>query len=292
MHDGLMYGKHFASMYGGSMYGKPAIVFAVWGYVISHFRPSRKDGQCYVELHPGLLAGTFSTTPDEVLGALEILEAPDPASQSKAHEGRRLILLSSFRGVGPLHYLVVNGAKYRAIRDEEDRREYLKEAKRISRAKDAETSSTMSTTVNHGQPPSTQAEAEAEAEAEADPEEEALASLVPAPTKKPRPQKPLAERAGTLGDFARLWAARYGGVSPSWSRGECVAINSNADSRGSEPLREAFGRFTQSDDPFVIKARHSPSLFLAQLDRWLVPEASPARVATPEEVWGKPIGGR
>lgn len=167
--DRLMYGKHFASMYGGSMYGKPAMVFAVWGYIISHFRPSRKDGQCYVNLNPALLAGIFSTTPEQILDALAVLEAPDKASQSKLHDGRRIVLLSDERLVGPLEYLVVNGAKYRAIRDEEDRREYLKEAKRLSRARnkaDSSTLSTMSTTVNHGPPPSTQAEAESEARSE------------------------------------------------------------------------------------------------------------------------------
>ena len=30
-----MYGKHFASMYEGSLYGSGAVVFAVWGYVIA-----------------------------------------------------------------------------------------------------------------------------------------------------------------------------------------------------------------------------------------------------------------
>ncbi len=157
---GLMYGKHFASMYTGSMYGKPASVFAVWGYVISHFRPSRKDGQCYVELNPLLLAGTFSTTPEAIMDALAVLESPDRASRSGSEDGRRLVLLSDERLLGPLHYRVVNGPKYREIRDEDDRREYLKEAQRLSRQRRKDTSSTMSTTVNHGQPQSSQAESE------------------------------------------------------------------------------------------------------------------------------------
>lgn len=158
----FMYGKHFASMYTGSMYGKPAMVFAVWGYVISHFRESRKDGQAYVELHPSLLAGVFNSTPQAILDALDILESPDEASRSDIEEGRRLILLSAQRCIGPLHYRVVNGARYKAIRDEDDRREYLKEAQRLSRQRRDPTLSTMSTTVNHGQPPSTHAEGESE----------------------------------------------------------------------------------------------------------------------------------
>lgn len=145
-------------MYTGSMFGKPAIVFAVWGYVIANMRPSRKDGQCYVELNAAVLAATFSTTIDEVNQALECLEAPDPGSRSKEAEGRRIVCLDDERQ-GPCQYQVVNGSHYRAIRDEEERRIYLREAKRQSRAK---AKSTKSTNVNHGQPPSTQVEVEVE----------------------------------------------------------------------------------------------------------------------------------
>ena len=159
-----MYGKHFASMYSGSLFGKPATVFAVWGYVIAHMRPSRKDQQCYVELNPALLAATFDTTPEEIDAAIQTLEAPDPASRTKEAEGRRLVLLEEERTPGPMQFMVVNGSKYRALRDEEERRIYLREAKRASRA--SQRKSTKSLTVNHGQPQASQAEVEAEVEEE------------------------------------------------------------------------------------------------------------------------------
>jgi hypothetical protein len=150
-----LFGKHFASMYSGSMFGKPALVFAVWGYAISNMRPSRRDGESYVELNPTLLASTFATTTDAVIEAIGVLESPDPASRTKRDDGRRLVLISGERSVGPMQYLVVNGSKYRALRDEEERRVYLRERKRESRQR-----STKSETVNRRQPPYSQVEEE------------------------------------------------------------------------------------------------------------------------------------
>ena len=152
-----MYGKHFASMYTGSMFGKKAVVFAVWGYVISNLRPNRRDGQCYVELNPALLASTFSDTEASILEAIEVLCAPDPASRTQVEDGRRLIRLDDRPIAGPSQYRVVNGPKYRAIRDEEERREYLREAKRRSRASSSQQRLQC-------QPPSTQVEVEEEVE--------------------------------------------------------------------------------------------------------------------------------
>lgn len=58
----------------------------------------------------------------------ELME-PDPDSNSKEEEGRRVILSDAERG-----YFVVNYAKYRDTRDEEQRREYMKEYMRKRRA--------------------------------------------------------------------------------------------------------------------------------------------------------------
>jgi hypothetical protein len=155
-----MFGKHFASMYSGSLFGKSASVFAVWGYIISTMRPSRKDGQCYVELNPTLLAATFAATTEDMLAAINDLCSPDPRSRSKSDEGRRIVPLDPEMHVGPMQFRVVNGSKYRALRDEEERRTYLREAKRKERA------STTSETVNHGQPRSSQEEVDVEVEEE------------------------------------------------------------------------------------------------------------------------------
>lgn len=157
-----MFGKAFAQMYTGSMFGKPAAVFAVWTYIIAHMRPLRKNGECHCEVNPALLAATFSAKPEDIEAALLDLESPDPASRSKRDEGRRIVLLDDERRSGPRQYRVVNGAVYRAIRDDEQRREQNRNAKRAERQR--KRVSNVSN-VSHGQPMSAQAEVEVEEEA-------------------------------------------------------------------------------------------------------------------------------
>ena len=123
-----MYGKHFASMYSGSMVGAGAVVFAVMGYVIANGKPDRAVGM-QVELNPKLLAFILGESEKEVEKAIDFLCKPDPNSRTKDEDGRRLIQLGQFC------YRVVNGAQYRAIRDEERRRETDRESKRRQRAK-------------------------------------------------------------------------------------------------------------------------------------------------------------
>ena len=65
--------------------------------------------------------------------AIEFLCRPDERSTTKGDEGRRLVKLGEFE------YRVVNGAKYRAIRDEEERRRQSREAQRRLRARGANT---------------------------------------------------------------------------------------------------------------------------------------------------------
>lgn len=123
-----MYGKHFSSMYEGSMIGAGAVVFAVMGYVIANGQPDRAVGT-QVELNPKLLAFIFGEPEKDVESAIDYLCSPDPKSRTDTNDGRRLVRLGQFA------YQVVNGAKYRAIRDEERRRETDRESKRRQRAK-------------------------------------------------------------------------------------------------------------------------------------------------------------
>lgn len=117
-----MYGKHFESMYEGSMYGAGIAVFAVWGYVISHARSGR------IELNPRKLADTLGGEIGEVIGAIEFLMRPDPQSRHKAHEGRRLLKEGEFQ------YFLPSWEDYQKLRDAADLREYNRLAKRRERA--------------------------------------------------------------------------------------------------------------------------------------------------------------
>lgn len=123
-----MYGKHFASMYEGSMIGKGACFFAVWGYVISHMVPDKTVGT-QVELNPKLIGFVLGEPEEVVSNAITEMCDPDPQSRTPDQEGRKLVK------VGEYAYQVVNGAKYRLIRDEETRREQNREAKRRQRAR-------------------------------------------------------------------------------------------------------------------------------------------------------------
>lgn len=123
-----MYGKHFSSMYTGSMVGSGALTFAVMGYVIANMKPD-KDVGAQVELNPKIMATIFGEQEQEVRDTIGVLCAPDAESRSKEEEGRRLVK------VGQFDYRVVNGAKYTAIRDEESRREYNRTKKQEERKK-------------------------------------------------------------------------------------------------------------------------------------------------------------
>lgn len=122
-----MYGKHFASMYSGSMVGSGAVVFAVMGYVIANYQLDAVVG-AQVRLNAVLLSAILGEPVDSVQRAIDFLCSPDPASTSKGEDGRRLVKIGEF------DYRVVNGAKYTAIRNIEEARENARARKAKSRA--------------------------------------------------------------------------------------------------------------------------------------------------------------
>jgi hypothetical protein len=67
---------------------------------------------------------------EHVQRAIHELESPDPKSRSDTEEGRRLMRLDDHRDWG---WQIVNYEVYRNIRDEEARRAYFRERKRIER---------------------------------------------------------------------------------------------------------------------------------------------------------------
>lgn len=123
-----MYGKAFSSMYSGSMVGRGALFFAVWGYVLANMVPDRECGM-WVELNPkviGFVLGEGEVDVEKVLG--EMCEV-DPQSRTKDEGGRKLVKLGEYA------YRVVNGKKYQMMRSEEDRREQNRVAQAKFRAK-------------------------------------------------------------------------------------------------------------------------------------------------------------
>ena len=106
-----MFGKHFASMYTGSMYGSGADVFAVWGYVIAHVRHGE------IELNPQFLAPILGMPVESVISVLEFLQSPDANSRGKEYNGSRLVKQGQFM------YLVPQAEYYRSIKSPEEKRE-------------------------------------------------------------------------------------------------------------------------------------------------------------------------
>jgi len=120
----LMFGKFFAQTFTGSMRGAGSDVFAVWSYVIANMRYDNS-----IEMNHADVAARIGMTTAEVDAAVAFLCAPDQKSRTPDHDGRRLLHDGAFL------YTVVNGAHYRAIRNEDERREYFKLKKRESRAR-------------------------------------------------------------------------------------------------------------------------------------------------------------
>ena len=114
-----MYGKHFDTMYTGSMRGSGPLAFAVWGWVISHQLPNRSRTEFTVEIDVGLVAFQIGkVTEDEVRKQVDKFCSPDPKSRTEAEDGRKLVKINEYC------YLVVNGAHYDQIRRLDERREY------------------------------------------------------------------------------------------------------------------------------------------------------------------------
>lgn len=123
-----MFGKHFESMYEGSMVGAGAMVFAVMGYVIAKWKPDKEVGG-QVRLNPALLGPILGESPASVQEAIDYLCKPDPKTSTPGEEGRRLVRIGQF------DYRVVNAAKYHAMRNEEQRREQNRAAQERFRNK-------------------------------------------------------------------------------------------------------------------------------------------------------------
>lgn len=148
-----MFGKFFASTFTGSMFGAGADVFAVWGYVIAN----AVEG--HVELNPLLIAAILGVTTERVTAAIDKLCEPDAKSRNPEQDGKRLIQ------EGQYQYRVVSHSRYRAVRNEEDRRAYNRQKQQEHRARKVippvNDSQSLSTLSAH-----TEAEAEADTEAE------------------------------------------------------------------------------------------------------------------------------
>lgn len=111
----MIYGKIFAAMFSGSLYGSGSHVFTTMSYAISHMQPD-KDGEEYVTINPQELAHKVGEPLEKIESAIKFLCSPDPKTPDDEKKGRRLIK------VGVFDYHVVKGKHYRSITNEDDRK--------------------------------------------------------------------------------------------------------------------------------------------------------------------------
>jgi hypothetical protein len=123
-----MYVKLFASLYQGTLRGKSDGIL-VFTNLLAHADQSGR-----VDIHPRAIAEEVGLSEDSVRAALGFLEAVDEESRSPENEGRRIVLLDGHRAWG---WQIVNYGKYRAIKNEDDRREQNRLAQERWRTKQA-----------------------------------------------------------------------------------------------------------------------------------------------------------
>lgn len=89
-----------------------------------------------VDMTPEAISRRINLPLEKVVVFLEELQKPDPKSRSPENEGRRIMPLDSHRDWG---WVITNYQHYRALRDEEARRAYFRDAKRKEREKKPKT---------------------------------------------------------------------------------------------------------------------------------------------------------
>jgi hypothetical protein len=201
-----MYAKLFASLYQGTLRGKPNEIL-VFTNMLAH-----ADREGYVDKHFRAIADEVGISAEDVRAAVGVLESPDNESRSPELEGRRITRVNDHRAWG---WKIVNYRKYREIRNDEDRREQNRAAQERWREKQKASVSQRKPRVSreskkngdskHGKPMEKEKEMEMDKQMEMDKE------IIPA--------SPAAENndgtthrkppTGPHHEFIRLWSEGY-----------------------------------------------------------------------------------
>jgi hypothetical protein len=149
-----LYAKLFTSIYQGTLRGNSHGLL-VFTNLLAH-----ADSTGAVDIHPRAISDEVGLSEHEVRTALSMLESPDPESRTPDMEGRRIVRLDAHRAWG---WSIVNHAKYRAIKNEEDRREQ----NRLAQARWREKNKQSVSKANQASDESAHTEADTEADTEA-----------------------------------------------------------------------------------------------------------------------------
>jgi hypothetical protein len=109
-----MYGKVFESMYDGTLRGHWQAIVTMQQLIVL----ANEDG--VVDMTAVAIADRTCIPLDIITAGLEHLAKPDPFTRTPGEDGRRIVLLDDHR---PWGWRLVNHAKYRALRNLEQKRE-------------------------------------------------------------------------------------------------------------------------------------------------------------------------
>lgn len=109
-----IYGKVFDSIYDGTLYGHWEAIVTMQQLIVL----CGPDG--IVDMTPQAIAARTSIPFDIIEKGLKVLAEPDPYTRTPGEDGRRIVLLDDHR---PWGWRLVNHGKYRALRDQEQKRE-------------------------------------------------------------------------------------------------------------------------------------------------------------------------
>src|SRR5262245_34733139 len=141
-----MFGKLYDQMYDGTLCTQgPWEALIVFQQLIILAGP---DGN--VDMTHEAIARRTTIPLDIIRKGIEALEQPDPQSRTPAEEGRRIVRLSDSR---PWGWRIVNHAKYRDIRSQQDRRDYMRNYQRTRRARERGAVNGPVNNVNTGKQP-------------------------------------------------------------------------------------------------------------------------------------------
>lgn len=81
------------------------------------------DADGVVDMTPRAISRRTGIPIEHIEAGIHVLESPDPTSRTETEEGRRILRIDPHRAWG---WRLVNYKKYKEIRNEEDRREYMR----------------------------------------------------------------------------------------------------------------------------------------------------------------------
>lgn len=136
-----MYGKIFAKIYEGTLYGKWEALVTFQQMIVLC------DADGMIDMTPQAIASRTSIPLEIIEKGIAVLEAPDPYSRTPEQEGRRIERIDAHR---PWGWHIVNHAKYAALQDAETVRAQTRERVRKHRAAKALADDAVTVTDGNG----------------------------------------------------------------------------------------------------------------------------------------------